>query len=154
MTILAIDPGTTQSAWVVWADGSVSNHAIEPNAELLDRLRQRRGAIGWADVAVIEQMASYGMPVGAEVFETVRWAGRFEEALHPTPVYQLPRRNVKLHLCGSARAKDANVRQALLDKFGGKAAVGVKAHPGVLYGIHGDLWAALGVAVTFAETRP
>uniref|UniRef100_A0A6M3LMW5 Uncharacterized protein n=1 Tax=viral metagenome TaxID=1070528 RepID=A0A6M3LMW5_9ZZZZ len=152
MIILAIDPGTVQSAWLVWTGSSVANHAIEPNVELIARLRQRRGAIGWADCAVIEQIASYGMPVGAEVFETVRWSGRFEEALYPVPVHQLPRRAVKLHLCGSARAKDANVRQALLDKFGGRAAIGRKAAPGPLYGIKSDLWAAFGVAVTFAET--
>ena len=60
------------------------------------------------------------MAVGAEVFETVHWSGRFTEALWPTPVVQLPRRAVKLHLCGSARAKDPNIRQALLDRFGAR----------------------------------
>ena len=94
------------------------------------------------------------MPVGAEVFETVRWSGRFEEALHPTPVVQLTRKTIVVHLCGSARAKDPNVRRVLMDRFGGDAAKGTKARPGPLYGIHADLWAALAVAVTYAETRP
>jgi hypothetical protein len=150
-TILAIDPGTTQSAWVVWADGSVANRSIEPNADLLARLRDRRAAISWADVAVIEQVASYGMPVGAEVFETVRWSGRFEEALHPTPVVQLTRKTIVLHLCNSPRATDSNVRRALMDKFGGDASIGLKRSPGPLYGFHADLWAALAVAVAYAE---
>ena len=60
-----------------------------------------------------------------------------------------------MHLTNSARAKDANVRQALLDKFGpGKEkAVGKKATPGPLDGLTGDCWSALGVAVTAAETE-
>jgi hypothetical protein len=159
-TILAIDPGTVQSAWVLYAGGLPVAFGIWSNADLLDALRS--GAPTYAAfepaVAVIEQVASYGMPVGAEVFETVRWSGRFEEALHPTPVVLLPRMAVKMHLCGNSRAKDANIRRALLDKFGGpsfdpKVAVGTKKAPGPLYGIHADLWAALAIAVTFAETR-
>jgi hypothetical protein len=157
MTILAIDPGTVQSAWVMYDSGSVwpvMDFGIEPNYQLVARLREWRPS-----VAVIEQVASYGMPVGAEVFETVRWAGRFEEALHPTPVVLLARMAVKMHVCGNSRAKDANIRQALLDRFGGpffdhRVAVGTKKAPGPLYGIHADLWSALAIAVTFAETRP
>jgi hypothetical protein len=102
----------------------------------------------------IEMIASYGMPVGREVFDTCLWVGRFIEtaaraAYKADLVY---RRDVKLHLCGQARAKDANIRQALLDKFGGKAAQGTKATPGPLYGVKADVWSALAVAVTFSET--
>ncbi len=42
----------------------------------------------------------------------------------------LPRRAVKLELCADSRAKDANIRQALLDRFGGSTAIGRKAAPG------------------------
>jgi hypothetical protein len=35
---------------------------------------------GLPDVVVIEKIESYGMAVGAEVFDTVWWAGRFAEA--------------------------------------------------------------------------
>jgi hypothetical protein len=47
------------------------------------------------------------------------------------------------------------VRQALIDKFGpGKElAIGKKASQGPLYGLTGDFWAALGVAVTASETE-
>jgi hypothetical protein len=163
MTILAIDPGTTRSAWVEYDPESrcILERGILDNPGLLVRLRVvgRYVAPPVYGVAVIEQVASYGMAVGAEVFETVRWAGRFEEALYPTPVVLLPRMAVKMHLCGNSRAKDANIRRALLDKFGGpsfdpKVAVGTKKAPGPLYGIHADLWSALAIAVTFAETRP
>jgi hypothetical protein len=149
-TILAIDPGTVQSAWVVLRDGSPTGFGISPNGDLLTDMRA--GFVGGlCDVAVIEQVASYGMPVGAETFETVRWAGRFEEALHPTPVVQLTRKTIVVHLCGSARAKDPNVRRVLMDRFGGDASIGLKKTPGPLYGFHADLWAALAVAVAYAE---
>ena len=102
---------------------------------------------------VIEMVASYGMPVGREVFETVRWIGRFHEAFGGAEyVY---RKDVKIHLCQSMRAKDANVRQAILDLFppagGGKVPqVGTKLQPGPLYGVRKDIWSALAVALTFS----
>jgi 5-methylcytosine-specific restriction protein A len=67
--------------------------------------------------------------VGAEVFDTVLWAGRFAEAAHRVPVVLLPRRAVKLALCGDSRARDANIRQALIDRFGGTAASAARRRP-------------------------
>ena len=81
---------------------------------------------------VIEAIASYGMAVGAEVFETCIWIGRFYEALsqysEPARVY---RKDVKMNLCGQTRAKDSNIIQALKDRFGDK---GTKSKPGWFYG--------------------
>ena len=149
--ILAIDPGNTESAYVVMTDaGQVSWFGKLPNEQLLalDVLVH-----GKHDLA-IEMIASYGMPVGREVFETCVWIGRFVEAHKNGPHALVYRRDVKLHLCGQARAKDGNVRQALIDRWGGKGkAIGKKATPGPLYGISADVWQALAVAVTFADTR-
>ena len=104
------------------------------------------------DVVVIEKIESYGMAVGAEVFDTVWWAGRFAEAASRVPVVMLPRRAVKLALCGDSRAKDANIRQALIDRYGGKErAIGTKATPGPLHGIAKDVWAALAVGIAWLE---
>jgi len=64
---------------------------------------------------------------------------------------RISRRAVKLHLCGSARAKDANIRQALIDRYGGSAAIGRKAAPGPLYGVSKDVWSALAIAVTYQQ---
>ena len=108
---------------------------------------------GLPDVVVIEKVESYGMAVGAEVFGTVLWSGRFAEAAHRVPVVLLPRRAVKLALCADSRAKDANIRQALIDRFGGSAAIGRKASPGPLYGISRDVWSALAIAVTYTLGR-
>jgi hypothetical protein len=100
------------------------------------------------NAVVIEQVQSYGMAVGQEVFRTVHWAGRFEEACHPIRVGHLTRPVIKAHLCHTAKAKDANVRQVLIDRFGGSEAT---RKGGVLYGIHRDVWAALAILVTYQD---
>ena len=154
MRLLGIDPGPTESAYVIietsdcraiWAD-KLNNHA------LLERLLER--STHYYDHAVIEMVASYGMAVGREVFDTCVWIGRFGMACAggwPDHIY---RRDIKLHLCGDSRAKDTNIRQALVDRFApgqrnhGK---GTKADPGWFYGFHSDLWQAYALAVTAAD---
>jgi hypothetical protein len=144
-SVLAFDPGSSQSAWLRFEEGRPQSFGITANEVLVRALRS--GDL--PDVVVIEKVESYGMAVGAEVFDTVLWAGRFAEAAHRVPVVMLPRRTVKLALCADSRAKDANIRQALIDRFGGSAAVGRKAAPGPLYGISRDVWSALAIAVTY-----
>lgn len=102
---------------------------------------------------IIEEIASYGMPVGREVFQTVRWSGRFEEAYGKARY--IPRLNVKMHICKSPKANDSTIRQALIDRFGPgrEKAIGTKKNPGPLYGISGDQWAALALALTALETK-
>ena len=150
-TILAIDPGTTRSAFIELLDGRPFG-GIWDNETLLKSLADRSR---WSpnSVLVVEMVASYGMPVGREVFETCVWIGRFVQAWGG-PHELVYRRDVKLHLCGQARAKDANVRQAVLDRFGGKeAAVGRKATPGPLYGLKADSWQALALPVTYSDRQ-
>lgn len=151
MLIVGIDPGTTQSALVSVDETSRPTEArIVPNEEAL--LLLRSGLIGQSSIAYVEMIASYGMPVGREVFETVVWIGRFIEAWESRggTIHKLYRSEVKSHLCHSQKANDAAIRQALLDRYGpGKdIAVGLKHRQGPLYGIKGDMWAALAVAVT------
>jgi hypothetical protein len=154
MTVLAIDPGSEQSAWVLWNGATVRSHGKARNEELLGMLYEGMVAFT-ADALVIEEIASYGMPVGREVFQTVRWTGRFEqEAIDEgwTRIEFMPRKDAKLHLCGSMKAKDSNIRQALIDRFGGKEkAIGKKATQGPLYGLKADEWAALALAVTWFD---
>lgn len=155
MRVLAIDPGSEQSAYVLYDPhtSTVIRKGIVPNEQLETWL----GPMHMQTHCVIEMIASYGMPIGAEVFETVYWIGRFAARWdhYQIPATRLFRREVKLHLCNSARAKDSNIRQALIDRFGGskRAAIGLKASPGPLYGFKSDMWAALGVAVTYADTH-
>jgi hypothetical protein len=146
--LLAIDPGNTESAYVILDGSRLIEFAKVENDVLLARLPFFRDA---ADELAIEMIASYGMAVGREVFDTCVWIGRFIQAWD-RPFTRVYRKDVKLHLCGQPRAKDGNIRQALIDKYGGKdAAIGKKATPGPLYGVSADVWAALAVAVTHSE---
>lgn len=147
--IIAIDPGPTQSAVVQYdRNGVVVEHCISENDTVLSTLA--RYVSGAHDTLVIEQIAGMGMAVGAEVFETCFWSGRFAQAWG-RPFERIKRLPVKLHLCGQARAKDANVRQALIDRFGGPDCI---RKGGALYKVKGDEWAALAVAVTWADLHP
>jgi hypothetical protein len=152
LNILAIDPGYEQSAWVLYDGYAIGAHAIESNETLLDRFGR---FVGVVDAVVLEQIESFGMAVGREVFETVFWTGRFFEAARQVCVPdRLPRKAVKLHLCQSARATDSNIRVALVDRFGGTVqAIGSKKAPGRLYGIKSHEWAALAVAVTYSDQQ-
>lgn len=160
MRILAIDPGTEQSGWCQYESEQVIDSGVMPNDDVLTYIR---AFADWRDsetrMLAIEMIASYGMSVGREVFETCVWIGRFKQAFFdPDAVQLIYRRDVKLHLCGSPRAKDPNVRQALLDMFprtgGGKTPqIGTKGQPGPLYGVSSHAWAALGVAVTAAAKK-
>lgn len=158
MRILALDPGPAQTGWVVFSDGAVQSSGVLSNHDMLERVGNYSM---WAmtlscqaATLAIEMIASYGMPVGREVFETCVWIGRFKQAWHePEAVRLVYRKDVKLHLCGSPRAKDGNVRQALIDLFpatGGGATpqIGIKSKPGPLFGISTHAWPALGVAIT------
>ena len=150
MKIFAIDPGTEQSGWVVMIDGAIIDSGVWSNEELLKRV----AILPWDYVLAIEMIASYGMAVGKEVFATCVWIGRYMQASrNPDAVRLVFRKDVKLHLCGSPRAKDPNIRQALIDLYeptgGGKTPqIGTKAKPGPLFGVSTHAWPALGVAVT------
>lgn len=165
--ILAVDPGPTHSAWVVLdPSGAVAAHAKEGNEVVRDRMRCMSGDItsfmhlfptrglddedcAYIEGVAIEMVQSFGMAVGAEVFETVRWVGRFQELCSDLPTRLVYRKEVKLHLCNSMKARDQNIRQALIDKLG---PVGKKSAPGPCYRIAGDVWSALAVAIVARET--
>ena len=182
--VLAIDPGTEKSAFVCWDGERVVGKGIVDNPEILDFLRSpvidSPGPSLEDLTLVVEMVASYGMPVGAEVFETCVWIGKFLEAWD-WRAERMFRLKVKLHLCHDSRAKDSNIRQALIDRFGGKEkAIGGKkcqrckgkgwagrdratcescaGHcweipPGPLYKVAKDMWSALAIAVTWYDQK-
>lgn len=150
--ILAIDPGTSATAFVILEEEKVLNYGWIPNGEMLEFLRSAdlNGCI-WGS----EMIQNLGMCVGREVFETCKFIGRIEEIAYDKgkSCHMIYRKDVKMHLCQSMRAKDANIRQALLDLWGGKEkAIGNKKNPGPLYGLKSHTWAALAIAVYMRDT--
>jgi hypothetical protein len=149
--VVGIDPGPDQSAYVEFDGSRVWRRGIVANKELQDMI----SFLGQSPM-FIEMIASYGMAVGASVFNTCVQIGWFEAVAHfcDIEVQRVFRRDIKLHLCQSPRAKDGNVRQALLDRLGPQ---GTKKAPGPTYGVKSHEWAALAVAVygwdqTFGRT--
>jgi hypothetical protein len=139
--IIGIDPGPKVQSFVLFDGERVLNSGDCSIAEMVAYLQLRQDIL-----VACEWIDSYGMPVGSEVFQTVFNVGRIYSAA--AAMRLVPRRDVKLHLCGTARAKDPNVRRALIEKLG---PVGTKKQPGPCYGVSNHLWAALAVAVTAFE---
>jgi hypothetical protein len=144
-TILAIDPGTTISGWCILRPDDSIDAGVSDNEGLLYGLPGMP-----ADLLAIEVFEARGMPIGHESIETILYTGMLMQAWPGTPI-RVKRSEVKRHLCGSLKAKDANVRQAIIDRYGGSAAIGRKATPGPLYGVTSHAWAALAVAITARE---
>lgn len=181
--ILAIDPGSDESACTLYdpAAHDICGADIVENCYLLKILeRFARRAERWA--FVVEMIASYGMPVGKSTFDTCVWIGRFEQKWlneGGSGYSEVFRREVKLALCQHPRAKDTNIRQSVIDRFGGekKGIGGIKCSkckgkgwfgrgrptcpecdgegyetpPGPLFRISKDMWASTAVALTFAD---
>lgn len=169
---LAIDPANVESGWVLMDANTYAPLAFgkTANEDLRDMIYAGRfnGVNDSVEVegsdeclVAIEMVASYGMPVGKEVFDTCVWIGRLAEActkarkgyshlfVNPELVY---RKNVKTHLCGHTNAKDANVRQALIDRFAHSASgKGTKKEPDFFYGFRADMWQAYAVGVTYLD---
>lgn len=158
--IFAIDPGNEQSAYVLLNDDlSVVRKDKVENNELLNIINtifylERNNDCEFKsniEHVAIEMVASYGMAVGKSVFETCVWIGRFYQAIYEqsyinaTLIY---RNEEKMYLCGNMRAKDSNIRQSLIDRFG---IVGTKKNPGFFYGFKKDIWQAMAVAVTYHD---
>lgn len=181
---LAIDPGNTESGWLrfrlnpiepggVWVEefGTMENGLLR--AKLLEW-----HADAHLGCLCIEMMKARGMPTANEELEACVQIGRFLQVWPGQSWSYVFRGDVKLTICGQARAKDPNVRQALIDLWGGEAralggkrcgrchgkrvtgkkelpcqkcgATGWEVLRGPLYGMAGDAWAALGVAYTWA----
>lgn len=180
MNVLAIDPGPLYSAFVEFDGEQVTGYGHTPNDMVfevldLDPHSSRRLAC--------EFIQNMGMAAGKELFETAFWVGRFVERWmrHPRGGYKLVyRTEVKMHLCGSTKARDPNVRQALIDRYGGDSVAiggkrcivckgkgwvgrgrptcdecsgsGYETMPGPLANISGHCWQALAVAVYATDT--
>ena len=82
MQILGIDPGTRESAFVVWDDEAeaIIEKGIHGNPELVRLLAEMPYDMVLGGIA-IEMIDNNGQAVGNDTFETVLWIGIFLAAL-------------------------------------------------------------------------
>lgn len=154
--VLAIDPGNVDSAYCV-IDGKTLRpleHDKVNNTVLASMIKD--GHFDYISGAAVERVASYGLPVGREIFETCEWIGRFSQLIEDDgkAVYYVYRKDEKLHICGDSRAKDANIRRALIDRFANhdlKNGKGTKKNPDWFYKFRSDEWAAYACGITHIE---
>ena len=152
MPILAIDPGNTESAYVEIDDNlKPVKFGKVKNDDLLYIIRSSH-----TDYVVIEMVASYGMPVGKDVFETCVWIGRFWQMAVwcALSVETVTRNEVKNHICHSSKAKDSNIRRELIDKFAKhdfKNGKGTTKNPDWFHGFHDDIWQSYALAVVYHD---
>lgn len=148
--ILAIDPGNEFSAFVEM------DSAYKPIrfAKLLNEKMRSVVAEAAEDSVVIEMIGHYGsgMPAGTTVFDTCIWIGRFTEIAGD--VTYIKRKTIAAEICGNVKAKDSNVRQALIDRFApgvSNYGKGTKKNPGWFYGFSADVWQAYAVGVAYLD---
>lgn len=152
--LLAIDPGPVVSGWVLFdleTKTVQESGSASPTKDVVSMCEMGASPGGRDfDAVACEMIGCYGMAVGKEVFETCLQIGRICHAreMQGASAHLITRMQVKTNLCNSARAKDPNVRQALLDRFG---EVGTKKTPGPLFGVSSHAWAALGVAAYYLD---
>lgn len=147
MKILAIDVGTTETGFCL-----IDKDTYKPirfgkisNEDLLDIVRNEE-----YDTLIYEEFQSYGMPIGISTITSITWNGRYMQIAldREKTVDYIYRKEEKMNLCGSMKAKDSNIRQALIDRFG---VVGTKKQPGWFYGFKKDIWSAYAVGVTLLD---
>jgi len=145
--ILSIDPGNIESAYVLM--DSETYKPLEFGKIDNTLLLIKMGELEY-DKLVIEMIASYGMAVGASVFDTCVWIGRFIQRRQCPDYEYIYRKEEKMNLCYTMKAKDSNIRQALIDRFG---EVGTKKNKGWFYGFKKDVWAAYAVGTTYLDKK-
>lgn len=152
--IFAVDPDPQGGATVLLTNqGELVSHSRDvPVSAICSIIMEKKpGRV------VVEGLQSYGMPVGRSVFETAMVVGsiRFACQLAGVGFDEITRTQAKAAVCNAARAKDPQVRAALIDLYGGdrERAIGTKKAPGPLYGIAKDEWAALAVGLTWLRQR-
>ena len=176
MKILGIDPGNVETAYC-FLDTSLKQPVVGfdklKNEEVIKIVEESIIDPG-LDVVFIEMIASYGMPVGKTVFDTCVFIGELVRLCkeYNQECYLITRNAIKIEICKSMKAKDSNIRQALIDIYGGiEATKKIKCIKckgkgtfkkaicplcqgknsikiGQLHGMAKDEWSALAVATT------
>lgn len=145
MIICGIDPGPNSSGCCVWDTEKQYIRAMNAECDnnIIGETAEFQGVV---EAYIIEDIKSYGMPVGESVFATCKVIGRLQERLgSPIMVYK---RDIQLHFCGTTKAKDANIKRVLLDRFGEK---GTKQKKGITYGLKNHAWDAFALCIYYQD---
>lgn len=153
--IFAIDVGTTESGYAIMRFDKDDIKLLSFGKIANDTLMQIIKNDDY-DQLVYEQFQSFGMAIGESTIESILWNGRLIQAAmdRGIPVDRIYRKEEKLCLCNTLRAKDANIRQALIDRYAKidkKNGKGTKKEPDVFFGVKKDVWSAIAVGVTWRE---
>lgn len=153
MNILALDVGTTESGFCLMQEqtymplrfGKISNEEL-----LVIVKKEDYGKL------VYEAFASYGMAIGQSTIKSIEWNGRFIQCAldREIPVFPIFRKDEKINICGTMKAKDANIRQALIDRFAKhdfKNGKGTKNEPDWFFGFRADSWSAFAIGTTYLD---
>lgn len=119
--ILGIDPGLWESGWAtVTRDGGLRllAHGVDSNPSVRMKVQAFVASRPQAPVA-IEHMQPRGQPTSKDEMDTLFAAGRMTADVPRGLLFGLTAGTVRLHMCGMRGAKDANVRQAVIDRWGG-----------------------------------
>lgn len=160
----AIDVGPVVSHLVVYDYGAKKVLRVAPDVPNQDLVNDVNLWCSRAELdlrplpVVIETIEPRGQALGHDLVNTILWVGRFWEASRGA---LLGRSKVYKHLVSKDR-NDSAIRQVMIDKLGPPrittVVIGPKggrkkiSSPGPTAGVSGDLWQALALAVTYAET--
>ena len=160
MRIIAIDPGTTHSGYVVFntSDMSFTEHGKIKNEDLAERmailLQTRKQYEQPIERVIIENITPQGV-FGKTTIETCKWLGRFDliaslflrRGAH-SYVY-INRSTVKKHLLGKVNGmRDTHVRKAVIQRIHPNFS---RKNPGPLAGVTKDTWSALALALVYTD---
>ncbi len=140
--IIGLDPGASQSAFVLWDGKEILDKGILPNERLLQKL-----GYAWVDsILAIESMVHVTMG-GKSIVDTLLWAGRFYQA------WQGEKEFVPVHVVRKALGaqNDPGIRAVLIQRFGEP---GTKKSPGFTHGLQGrgyHFWRAFAVCVFYMD---
>lgn len=152
MNILSIDAGTTESGYCL---GTSEYNPLQfgkiSNEELLKIVKEAE-----YEILLYEEFQCYGMAVGQSTIISITWNGRYiQSALdRGLKVEPILRKEEKMCLCGTMRAKDTNIRQALIDRFATfdyKNGKGTKGNQDFFYGFSKDSWSAFAILTTYLD---
>lgn len=174
MKIMAIDPGTTESAYVILDDQYqiFSADKVE-NDVILSIIADAPGL----DAVIIEDIeprysgtdkSAAGAVMGQSTIETIKAFGRFswQASLRGLIVGSIFRRDERSCLIPTKRNglpplpetapkhADGQIRASLIRRFARhdqERGRGTKANPDTFYGFHGDMWQAMAVGVTWLD---